>query len=276
MATVNNNIYEQVYNISEDNTLTSKVAAVICLLVERGVLVAGFSSKKELLILHFTGYNKTRPVWELNFFEHLFAHESLLADKQKVKGLFILGSRNIVVPDELYEKAGAETWLRNIHFIEQSDVIQHYQIKEAKANYLLALPVNITELLKINFKNAKTVPLAYPCFKKSNSQGVVVQLCVCPGQVSATMHGNGLLLWHKVFDFASAEDIAYAIMQVCREHEIAQSSVSLKCNALNAAEFTFINGLSQYFTNITAGDGTSFNTSWDAAITLARQLYSCV
>ena len=271
-----NNIYEQVYNISEDPSLFSRVDHVICILVQRGLLVAGFSNTKELLALNYTGCNKTKPVWELSFFEHLFMQEPLLAVKEKIKGVFVLGNKNLIVPEALYEKKQAENWLRNIHFIERGDVINTYPLKETKASYLLALPVHITELIRINFKKAITLPLPFYQFGNISKQGAYAQCCITAEQVTATLHNNGQLLWHQVFDYAAAEDIAYTIMQVCTGNNIPQSGLSLRCNAISATEYSIINGLSQYFPGITPGNGGKFTNRWDGAIQLANQLFSCV
>ena len=138
MAKSNNNNYEQVYNISEDASLLTRISLVICVLVQRGLLVAGFSKEKEILSLNYTGYNKNRPVWEVAFFEQLFANEPLLTDKTKVKGVFTLSARQLLVPDELYQKTEAENWLRKIYYIERSDVIEHSFLKDMKAYYLQA------------------------------------------------------------------------------------------------------------------------------------------
>ena len=152
MATVTNNIYEQIYNVQEDETIPSRVAFVICVLVQRGLLVAGFSVSKELLTLHYTGYNKTKPVWELSFFEHLFSQEPLLVAKEKVKAVFICSNKNLIVPDALYEEKDAQNWLKHIYFIEQKDVIESFRLEDDKASYLHAVPLSISELIKINFK----------------------------------------------------------------------------------------------------------------------------
>ncbi len=276
MAKSNNNTFEQVYNLSEEEGLLSKVAKVYCVLVERGLLVAGFSNKQELLSLNYSGYSKTKPVWELGFFEHLFANEPMLAHRGKVRGVFISGIKNLLVPDTLYNKDEAEKWLKAIHFIEPSDSIGHYPIKENNVKYLLAVPINITELVRINFKNAISLPLEIYQFGSLSKPGAVMQCFISAGQVSATLHLNGQLLWQKVTDYINTEDIAYTFMQVCTQNNITAPDLQVKCNSISAAEYPVIKGLSQYFPGIITGDNSAFTSSWDGAIKLAQQLYSCV
>jgi hypothetical protein len=242
------NTYEQVYNVREDDNLSSHIATVICVLVQRGIMIAGFSITKELLTIHYTGYNKDKPVWSLDFFEHIFIQEPLLAVREKVKGVFILSDKNLIVPDALYDEA----------------------------NYLLAAPKNITELIKINFRKAEIQPLAMCHFLDLQQQSLYLQLCVSSEQVCATLHNYSQLLWHKVFSYTSAEDIAFEVKHFCIESNISPSKVTLLCNSLSAAEHDLLNELSQYFASIKSGSGQVITGQWDCAISLAHQLLVCV
>ena len=276
MAKTKNKTNEQVWNVSEDNTLSGQVSQVTVHLLPRGLLIAGFSPGNDLLTLHYTGFSNNRPIWELAFFEQLFAHGPLLANKANVKGVFILPDRQLLIPDELYDKNEAENWLCKIHFIERTDIIQHYPLSHTKAHYLYAVPVNITELIRINFNKASVLPASVYQFRNLPAKGAVAQCLITAEQVCATLHNNGQLLWHNVFDYNKAEDIAYPLMQVIDENLIPRHQVSVRCNGISAAEHVVIGNLSQYFPGITTGDGYGFTSSWEGAISLAIQLFSCV
>lgn len=272
----NNNTYEQVYNVTEDESLLSRIGMVICVLVQRGLFVAGYSSSKELLTIHFTGYRKTRPVWALDFFEHLFANEPLLAARDKVKGVFICSDKHLIVPDALYDENEAKNWLKRIHFIERTDVINVHHLEDDNANYLFAAPLNITELIKINFKKAPILPLAAYHFRDAQQKSLYLQCCVMNDQVCASLHNYSQLLWHRIFSYSCAEDIAYDIKHLCVENNISPSKITLMCDSLSAAEHPVLNQLSQYFSGIRSGDGHHITTNWDPAIALAHQLLACV
>ena len=270
------NTNEQVYNLHEDESISSQVTHVICVLVQRGMLTAGFSADKELLMLHYTGYNKSKPIWELDFFEHLFVQEPLLAVREKVKGVFILTDKNLVIPDDFYDENEAGNWLRHIHFTEPNDVNLSYSLDEDNAQYLFAVPLSITELVKINFKKAALLPLPVYYFKNTNRQSLYLQCCITGEQLCATLHNYSQLLWHRIFDYTSAEDIAFAINQLCIENHISSSDISLNCNTTSATEYDVLNELSRYFPAIKDGNGNTIRTRWDAVICLAQQLFACV
>ena len=276
MGTINYNTNEQVYNIREDDTLSSRVALVICVLVQRGMLMAGFSISKELLTIQYKGYNKNKPIWELDFYEHVFANEPILAIKEKIKGVFICSDKDLVVPSELYIEEDAQRWLKHIHFVEATDVITSYPLTDEKAVYLHAAPINIVELIKINFKHCEILPLAIYQFRNPHKQTLHMQCCLTNEQVCLSLHNNSQLLWHKVFNYATAEDIAYAINLYCSENDIDPAKLGIMCNALSCAEFERINELTQYFPGLKAGNGRALGTDWDASISLANQLFACV
>ncbi len=276
MKAANSNIYEQVYNAQDDEGMMSRLATVVVVLVQRGMLVAGFNVTKELLTLHYTGYGRNRPVWDINFFEHMFAQEPLFVARDKVKGVFICSNKNLIIPDALYDENEAKNWLKRIFYVEQKDAIESYNLEEDKARYILAAPMDITELVKINFRKALVQPLAAYHFSNSSKQSLYLQCCITGEQVCATLHNYSQLLWHRVFDYGCAEDIAFEIRHLCMENNISPSKISLRCNSISATEYSIINELSAYFPGLRAGNGRSITTNWDGAVYLAQQLVSCV
>lgn len=259
----------------EDETLSSRVALVICVIVQRGLYVAGFSITKELLTIHYKGYANTKPVWDLDFFEQSFAQEPLLAVKEKVKGVFISSKRHIVVPDELYDENSAREWLKRIHFVEPTDKVMLHALGHDKAMFLQAVPLNITELVRINFRKAVVVPLHAYQFNERQSQSLQLQCCISAEQATITLHNYSQLLWHHVMDHASAEDIAYLIRLHCKENYIDPVKLNIVCDTLSGADHDVVKGLSNYFPAIKCGNGRSIQSPWDPAVCLANQLLEC-
>jgi hypothetical protein len=275
MTALNKNTFEQVYNVREDEDLAAKVSQVICVLLQRGIMVAGFSPTRELLVIHYTGYNATKPVWALDFFEHIFMQETLFASREKVKGVFILSDRNLIVPDDLYEEKEAGKWLRRIHYTEPKEAIEACNLEEDKATYLYAIATGIQELIKINFKKATVLPAPVYHFRNARKQSLYLQCCITADQVCATLHNYSQLLWHRAFDYTCAEDIAFGIKHLCMENNISPSKIAFRCDAVSAAEHEVLTTLSQYFPGIRSGKG-AINKNWDAAISLSQLLLECV
>lgn len=266
---------ELIYNAHEGN-LSSQIDIVISVMVERGMMVAGFSSEKELLTIHYNGYKKDKPVWWVDFFEGAFNLHPLLADREKVKAVFFLSDKDLVIPETLFDRYEAKDWLKRIHHVEADDVIEYYSLSSEKANYVVALPGAITELVKSNFTRADIQPLPIYHFMGLQQQGLYLECCITSEQVCVTMHNFSQLLWHKVFSYKTAEDIAYEIRLLCNERSISPSKITLLCNTLTSAEYSVMNDLSQYFQHIKSGSVQTITGPWDGPKSLAHQLLLCV
>lgn len=275
MTHLSNAVNEQVYNAREEESTPSRVALVICVLARRGLYVAGFSITKELLTIHYSGYGISRPVWDLDYFEQAFVSEPLLAVKEKIKGVFIASDRHIIVPDELYDENHAREWLKRIYYVEHGDKVMISELEHDKAILLQAVPLNITELVRINFKKAGIIPLHLYQFDRKHNLSLQLQCCLTGDQVILTLHNYSQLLWHHVADYSRAEDIAYMIRLHCKENYIDPAKLNITCDALSGADFEVINNLTQYFPAIKCGNSMTIHTSWDPAKCLANQLLEC-
>lgn len=271
MVTEQQNIYRQVYNVREDAQLLAGLHKVTCVFTRRGLLAAGYDEAGGLLSIHYTAYGKERPIWELDFFEQLFHQEPLLVKHEKISSVFILTSAHVVIPEELYEPEAAKKWFGSLHFIEPNDAITHYHIP-GKAWYVYNIPHGINELIKISCYNASVRPLAVCQLDKGAQQ---LQCIITSEQACVTLFQNNRLLWHKVFDYSQAEDIAYDIRTVCSEHGINADRLTVACSAMSTTEYTVVNSLSQYFSSITGGDGNFLKSLWAPVLSLVKQTEAC-
>jgi hypothetical protein len=271
MAFEHQNIYRQVYNVREDEQLLAGLHHVTCVFARRAVLAIGYDGNNELLSLHYAAYGKERPVWELDFFEQLFHQEPLLLKHDKITKVFVLTSSEMIVPETLYDKGAAEQWFNTIHFVEPNDVIAHYPLSARKANYIYSIPHGINELIRISCHSAKVRPLAACQLDETTP----VQCILTSEQACVTLYNNGKLLWHKIFDYAQPEDVAYEIKLVCKEHNINSDKLGIACSSMSTAEYTVVNGLSQYFGGITGGDGQYIKSLWGPTLSLVKQMETC-
>lgn len=275
MGTENQNIYRQVYNAREDEHLLSETDNVTCVLTRRGLLAAAYNAGKELLSIHYAAYGKERPIWEIDFFEQLFAQEPLLIRQDRINKVFFHNSINLIVPEELYDVQEAENWLNSIHYTEPNDSIVHHHMNKEKAYYLYNIPHGINELVKINCRNATVAPLAVYQFEGNSNQQTRLQCFLTNEQACVTLHHNNTLLWHRIFDYANATDIAYETRLVCAEHKINADKIIVQCNTLSATEYAVTNDLSQFFSSITDGEGQFIKALWGPTLSLVKQLAAC-
>lgn len=274
MVTEYQNIFRQVYNVREDELLLSETDRVTCVFWRRGLLAVAYNASNELLSVHYAAYGKERPVWELDFFEQLFVQEPLLIRQEKINKVFFLTSANMVVPEELYDAHEAANWFGQIHFTEPNDAITAFHLQQEGAYYTYNIPHSINELIKINCRNAAVMPLPL-CLLHNKTSQTTIQCLLTNEQACVTIHNNNKLLWHKVMDYTAAEDIAYEIRLVCKEHNINADRQTICCTATSAAEYSKANELSQYFAAISDGNRQIIKSNWQLAVSLAKLLATC-
>jgi hypothetical protein len=179
------------------------------------------------------------------------------------------------VPGELYDKVAAAEWFRAIHFAEKNDAILDHVVTGDALHYTWAMPVYISKLFSINCPRAVVLPLALYQLTQHSGQREQLQCFVGAEQACVSWYKNNQLFWHKVFDYASAEDIAYEIRLVCEEHKINASRLDMALNTMSGREYPVANGLSQYFNSVYTGNGKAIRSVWDPSVSLFQQLLSC-
>lgn len=273
----NSAINYHTYNLHEGDSLMSQVAKVVCVLLPRGLVVSGFSDHGDLLMIRYGDYNPSLPTWILDFFEHRFIDEPLLANPQNVVATFIASDKYMVIPEALFDEQAAVKWLNKIYFVEGNEVLSVQRLQEDKAKYMYAFPGTMKSLVGRYFTNSKVFPLPTYQFYKPYKSDSSLQCLITGDQVYATLYKNRNLHWHQVFAYENAEEIAYHIKLLCKQQRINSETLDLQCAVTYRGLNPVLYEIAQYFPNLRDTDGqvTAHNKQWASTIGLLQQLYAC-
>jgi hypothetical protein len=273
---INSAINYHAYNVHEGETLMSQVSRVICVLLPRGLIVAGFSNHGDLLMIRYGDYSRTLPTWILDFYEHRFLDEPLLSNPENVVATFVASDKYMVIPDALYEEGAAEKWLRKIFFVEANEIVSVHRLHEDKARYTYAYPSTLRSLVGRYFTNSKLFPLSAYQFYKPYKTEHSLQCCITAEHVFASLYHNRQLQWHQVFDYEKGEDIAYQLKLLCKQNKINSDDLDMQATVTYRGLNPVLNEMSQYFPNIKESEvNVVANRQWASAIGLLQQLYAC-
>ncbi len=266
-----------VYNVHEGESLLGQVGKVICIILPRGFLVAGFSERGDLLMIRYKDYDKSLPTWIIDFYEHHFIDEPLLSQPQAVVATFIGSDKYLITPNKLYEEHAARKWMDSLFFIEDSDIIATHHLHEDQAQYIYAFPGPIKGLATRYFNDTKVLPLPAYQFTQHQKSDIGIHCCITPEQVFATLYQNKILQWHQVFSYQTGEDIAYHISLLCKQKNIRSEALDIECSLIHSGLNPILGNLSQYFPNIRQSEGgmMSTNRQWMPTISLLQRLYVC-
>jgi hypothetical protein len=273
----NSSINYHTYNVHEGDTLITQVSRVVVILLPRGMAVCGYSEQGDLLMIRYGDYDKSLPVWILDFYEHRFIDEPLLAKPEMVVATFIASDKYMVIPETMYDEGAAVKWLHKLFFIESNEVLTAHRLHEDKAKYMFAWPGTMKSLIGRYFTNSKVLPLASYQFYKPYKADSAVQCCITSEQVYATLYKNRTLHWHQVFNYENAEDIAYQLRLLCRQQKVNPDNLDLQCSVTFPGLNPILNELGQFFPNMKGMDSTAgaMSSQWSPSINLLQQLYAC-
>lgn len=268
---------QQVYRVHTGDTLMMQVSRVIFVLLPRGICIAGFSDRGDLLTIHYNDYKKSLPAWIIDFFEHEFLNDSLLASPHKVVGVFIASDKTMLVPEVIYNESEATQWLNKLNFVEGNEVVSTHELREDKAHYVYSWPAAMKSLINRYFSKAKVMPFAAYQFYKPFKSECSLQICITNNEVFATLYKNRTLNWHQVFGYQTAEDIAYRLKHVCKHYNVDEKEMVFQCTVANKNLATIITELTQYFPDLKDGSSNvaASDRSWTATVYLLQQLYAC-
>lgn len=277
MSEINNSsINYHAFNVHDGDTLMGQVAKVICVVMPRALLVAGFSEHGDLLTARYGDYNKALPAWIIDFYEHRFIDEPLLQHPDRVVATFIASEKYLIIPEDLYDEGAAVKWLQKLFFVEGNELYSSHLLHDERARYLYAWPGTIKSLIGRYFNTAKTLPFASYQFYKPYKGDSALQCCITTEQVFATLYKNRALQWHQVFSYEKGEDIAYHIKLLCKQQKLNADTLDIHFSTA----YTGLNGIladmSQYFPNIRDVESSSSSgKQWAHTVSLLQQLYAC-
>lgn len=274
---LNHSLSQQEYNIHPGDALFDQVERVICVLFPRGMISAGFSDRGDMLMIRYSDYKKELPTWIIDFYEHQFLNEDLLSMPEKVHAVYIATDKNIIVPDAFYQESEAEFWLSRIHYVEANEMVSDYYLREDKAHYMYAWPSGVQHLITRYFQSATILPFASYQFHKPYQSQCFLQCCITMNQVYATFYNDDLLCWHQVFQYENAEDIAYHIKALCKEHDVDPDKMGFQCTITSRSLSFVLSQLNQFFPKMKDGSGNvgATDKSWTGTIYLLQLLYAC-
>jgi len=276
MATEKQNRLRQVYNAPGEVNVLAQIQELICVLSRRCILAAGINQTGNVVTMHYMAYTPDKTIWDMDFFDYSFATEPIFVAKEKMKKVFFCSEKEMISPDALFEKGAVEQWLQKIYFLEQTDVCIHKTLPVQQVHISYAIPLNIRELISINFKNAEILPFSIYHLECKVSPNYFTKLCLTSEQAMVSIYSHQKLIWHKIFPYIRAEDVAYEIRLVCAEHNIDANRMLINANYLDITEYVIVNELSQFFAAIRTGEGQKIEDLWGPVLSLIQQLKICV
>lgn len=264
------------YRASEHDTLLSEVDGVLCVLLPKAVLAAGFDAEGKAIVAHYRPGPPGQSAWHPAFFEEQFMSETLLGVPQQIRAVFAASEEAMLIPRPLFEPKTARSWIQKLSAGCPTDVLHHRKTAQPDAEYAFLISAAMDKLLHRYFGETPLLPLAAYQFHKPAKAHYLMQCLVTEGRAIASLHQMGHLIWHQQFDCAKPEDLAWQAASLCRELHIPRIDLQMELAMTSDTPSGFAAELECYFPKIkwsrsAAGD----DGPWAPALFLLQQLYAC-
>lgn len=264
------------FHANEHNTLLSEVDSVLCVLLPKAVLAAGFNADGQVVVAHFNADPATKTNWEPDFFEQQFMGETLLGVPQQIRAVFVASEHALLIPQSVFHADAARQWIQKLAAASPNEVLHHHPISQPEASYAFTLPAPMDKLLHRYFDTTPVLPLALYQHHKPTKAQCLMQCFVAEGRAYASLHQNGVLAWQQQFPCTTAEDIVWQVLGICHELHIPRVDVQMELTMASDAHFEMATELERYFPKIkwTRAAGAE-DGAWAPALFLLQQLFVC-
>lgn len=274
-ADMDKHIVRRQYLAHNGEDLLSQVQKVICLVTPHVFISAGYHPSGEVLMVNSSRYDV--QAWAPKFIEYEFLNDPLFAAPEMVQAVFVASSKNMLVPDELFEdKEEASHWLKKIYHCEEDDALFAEHFSSNKLHCCFAFEASIVAVLSQYLSEIRIKPLTMVHFKDKVADAL--QCTIADTYAKATLHFNNKLVWHQTFEYETAEDILYQLSAACQVHEIDIQDFLLSFTTTSIEDQPILKKLKHYFPKYKAtksGIADIIAPDWAATVFLFQQLYGC-
>lgn len=272
-----NNIVRRQYTAHKGDDLLSQVSKVICIVGPHSFISAGFHPSGEILIVNSSQFSLR--AWDTGFIKHELLDDPLLAAPEIIKSVFIAATKNIIIPNELYNSEEiAQKWLKGVFFCEPDEKINVAFCNKSEVHSCYAFPKGIEDLFgtyaaELNFLPLNLIHLQYGATAEN-----LLQCTLSEGYAIGTIHHNKILHWHQTFEYQNVEDIAYKLAAACQHYGIELQHYPVFFNTASIDQQVVLKKLHPYIpglNNKKMGLSDVISPEWSSTILLFQQLNTC-
>ncbi|RYY64347.1 MAG: DUF3822 family protein [Chitinophagaceae bacterium] len=158
----------------------------------------------------------------------------------------------LLVPSAHYKEADREKLLACMY--GEMPAAKYYSASATKpaATHIFAVPEVVDDVLSTRFFGAD-VSSSNPCLIEYAAQKELFCI-IYNSYIKAILHVNGKLQIVQLYDYNTPADVAYHLLNVCQQHQISASEITLTLSGYIVEQSNLYEELYRYFLNIKMDD----------------------
>ncbi len=183
---------------------------------------------------------------DANILREIISRQSLLSQNFKKVCVSFSYGESVLVPFELYNSAENENVLNLIHGdIQNKAIVLTDLVAEKKVYNAYRVPADIIKVLTEAFPNAATRHQYSVLLKQTSENENKLTVIFYPQKIVVRLIKNGSVEFINNFDYRTAEDVSYILLNVCKQFEVA--NVPLEVSGLIDKDSGLYKEIYKYF-----------------------------
>lgn len=249
-----------------DDPLTN-IETLHLLIWEQGLCIAGYGLNGNVLTTKVYLFPKD----DIHAIESIFMNEPLVAGPQPITHIWIAESRNMVIPQHLFNEEAAKIWLNKFHFITPDESIRTTTVKQPEA-LSIAYPVSNDLVTKLNayFPEGKIDSISGMILQQSiSTDSDTAEILFLNETVALTIRQKGKLISHQIGLMEDINNLIYKIASICQDYKIEQDDLKVSIAGLCVTD-DVANVLKSFYPKMTVPGSEQFSS-----FTLLSKLIAC-
>lgn len=247
------------WNLSTDVEDISSVAKVQLMLWSKGICIAGHTDEGKLVRAKAFA---TEDVYNMEVLREIVLNEPMLALPHTVRNIWIVKSRNILVPIEFAVRQEMDIWIQQLYYIEPDEELVTYRMPEYGLYCVFPRKKEMSDMMKQYFPHKQTRFLIPPsCLLKyfSTDGWYKCFIIFMERTCSLTLFKQGKLKQNFIFKMDTVEEVVVKIAKFLEGRGTELNSVELIVTGVSKELVQWEQELSLYFDKVNRDK--AFNTT---------------
>jgi hypothetical protein len=249
-----------------DDPLTN-IETLHLLIWEQGLCIAGYGLNGNVLTTKVYVF----PKGNIHSIESIFINEPLVAGPQPVTHIWIAKTRNMIIPQHLFQETAAAAWLAKFHHVTPDESILCTSIKQpTPVSIAYPVPNHLITLLKKYFAEGQINALSGMLLQQeASTENDTADIVFLKETIALTIRKKGKLISHQIGLTEDINNLVYKIASISQEYKIAQEDLKVSISGFCIDENT-TNELKSFYPKMVVPGSEQFSS-----FTLLSKLITC-
>lgn len=233
---------QHIWNFDESADFSAIVSHQI-ILRNDGICFMSFDANKHIVAAKTVAFSSNL---DEQTFRDLILDEPQLGGGEPLTHIWVLSDKNMLIPQELYDKEVAQRWFENIHFIAANDKMFSTPVAHPAMTVLETINETFLNCILEIYEDARITSWSQYAFGNVSSETCTVHLHLFGFKALVQIYRQNQLHAHQLIDADEATVIQY-LSDFSEQYEVPQNEIVVVLNGYGDSAEVLSETLKTYF-----------------------------